>query len=111
MFTLCLAAQVEGKDQLMQFSELQALLCGSLQIALRSLHADDVRRIADVVMGVLLALLQTVSGKTSGVQSDVLMATTVLVEGRRCVVVCWWCPRGGASKGCVVCPYGSSQTD
>lgn len=61
------------------YSELQSLLCATLQAALRKLKPEDAPQISDAIMTALLQMFSS-SVKTGGVQEDALMAVGTLVE-------------------------------
>lgn len=61
------------------YSELQSLLCATLQAALRKLKPDDAPQISDAIMTALLQMFNS-AVKTGGVQEDALMAVGTLVE-------------------------------
>ncbi|CAF3394129.1 unnamed protein product [Rotaria sp. Silwood1] len=63
-----------------QISDLQSLLCATLQSVLRKMHPNDAPLISDPIMQALLQMLKTNSGKTSAVQEDALVAIGTLVE-------------------------------
>ncbi|CAF1234582.1 unnamed protein product [Adineta ricciae] len=63
-----------------QISDLQSLLCATLQSVLRKMHPNDAPLISDPIMQALLQMLKASSGKTSVVQEDALVAIGTLVE-------------------------------
>ncbi|CAF4153394.1 unnamed protein product, partial [Rotaria sordida] len=63
-----------------QISDLQSLLCATLQSVLRKMHPNDAPLISDPIMQALLQMLKTSGGKTSAVQEDALVAIGTLVE-------------------------------
>ncbi|CAF0735123.1 unnamed protein product [Adineta steineri] len=63
-----------------QISDLQSLLCATLQSVLRKMHPNDAPLISDPIMQALLQMLKTNSGKASAVQEDALVAIGTLVE-------------------------------
>ncbi|CAF1138518.1 unnamed protein product [Adineta steineri] len=63
-----------------QISDLQSLLCATLQSVLRKMHPNDAPLISDPIMQALLQMLKTNTGKASAVQEDALVAIGTLVE-------------------------------
>ncbi|CAK9292404.1 unnamed protein product [Gordionus sp. m RMFG-2023] len=63
-----------------QLLEMQSHLCSVLQSALRKIKAENLSQISDLLMASLLQMLSA-SGKTMGVQEDVLMTISALIEG------------------------------
>ena len=63
-----------------QITDLQSLLCATLQSVLRKMHPNDAPLISDPIMQALLSMLKTANGKTSAVQEDALVAIGTLVE-------------------------------
>lgn len=64
-----------------QYTDLQSLLCATLQSVLRKVTPEDAPKISDQVMSALLRMLQSSTNvKTGGVQEDVLLAISTLVE-------------------------------
>lgn len=57
------------------------LLYNPVQSLLRKLTKQDALLIADVVVSTLLSMLNTTSGRVSGVQEDALMTAGALIEG------------------------------
>ena len=57
------------------------LLYNLLQSLLRKLSKQDALVTADVVVTTLLSMLNTSSGRVSGVQEDALMTAGALIEG------------------------------
>lgn len=75
-----LDGQVVSASDKSQLNELQSLLCAALQCLLRKLTKQDALLIADAVMLTLLSMLNTSSGRVSGVQEDALMTAGALIE-------------------------------
>ena len=88
-----------GADR-QQLSDLESLLCATLQSLLRKVTAEDALGIADTVMTALLMMFGSGSGQRGGVQEDAIMTVGVLVEGRSTVSVS---PRNLAQGGWVGC--------
>ncbi|XP_076088183.1 importin subunit beta-1-like isoform X2 [Mytilus galloprovincialis] len=64
-----------------QYNDLQSLLCATLQSVLRKVTPEDAPKISDQVMSALLRMLSSSAQiKTGGVQEDVLLAISTLVE-------------------------------
>ncbi|CAF4634980.1 unnamed protein product, partial [Rotaria socialis] len=53
-----------------QLSDLQSLLCATLQSVLRKMQPNDAPLISDPIMQALLQMLKTSTGKASAVQED-----------------------------------------
>ncbi|CAF0896665.1 unnamed protein product [Didymodactylos carnosus] len=63
-----------------QISDLQSLLCATLQSVLRKMHPTDAPVISDHIMTALLSMLKSNNGKASSVHEDALVAIGTLVE-------------------------------
>ncbi|UJR09591.1 hypothetical protein I4U23_013826 [Adineta vaga] len=63
-----------------QITDLQSLLCATLQSVLRKMQPNDAPLISDPIMQALLSMLKTTGGKTSVVHEDALIAIGTLVE-------------------------------
>ncbi|CAF4090911.1 unnamed protein product [Rotaria magnacalcarata] len=63
-----------------QLSDLQSLLCATLQSVLRKMQPNDAPLISDPIMHALLQMLKTRTGTASAVQEDALVAIGTLVE-------------------------------
>ncbi|XP_055682052.1 importin subunit beta isoform X1 [Lutzomyia longipalpis] len=63
-----------------QISDLQSLLCATLQALLRKVEPDDAPKISDIVMNSLLSMFASNCGKVGNVQEDALMAVSTLVD-------------------------------
>ena len=50
------------------------------QSVLRKVTSEDAPQISDAIMGALLQMLSSSTGKAGGVQEDALLATSTLVE-------------------------------
>lgn len=57
--------------------------CSFSQSVLRKVSPEDAPQISDAIMGALLHMLSTSSGKAGGVQEDALLAVSTLIEGRK----------------------------
>ncbi|XP_062518433.1 importin subunit beta-1-like [Corticium candelabrum] len=66
-----------GENDRAQVTDMQSLLCATLQSVIRKMNKQDVLQIADNVM---TALLRMMSLRTSGILEDALMATGSVVE-------------------------------
>eukprot|EP00124_Ichthyophonus_hoferi_P005658 Ihof_evm1s885 gene=Ihof_evmTU1s885 len=63
-------------------SELQSLLCATLQVVLRKLRVEHLHGLSQRVMGILVYMFQMSAGQgEGGVQEDALMAITALING------------------------------
>ena len=72
--------QVTGADR-QQLTDLESLLCATLQSLLRKVNESDAKGIADTVMTSLILMFRSSLGQTGGVQEDAIMTVGVLVEG------------------------------
>ncbi|XP_077300767.1 importin subunit beta Fs(2)Ket isoform X2 [Arctopsyche grandis] len=63
-----------------QYYDLQSLLCATLQSILKRITPEDAPKISDAVMGALLTMLSSSSGKEGGIQEDALMTAGYLAE-------------------------------
>ncbi|CAF1129422.1 unnamed protein product, partial [Adineta ricciae] len=72
--------QTINPNDRVQITDLQSLLCATLQSVLRKMHPNDAPLISDSIMQALLSMLKTTSGRTSVVQEDALIAIGTLVE-------------------------------
>ena len=73
-----------GADK-QQLTDIESLLCATLQSLIRKLSKEDAVNISDAVMEVLLMTFQSLSGggeQVGGVQEDAMMTVGVLIEGR-----------------------------
>ena len=70
---------VHGGDR-HTISDLQSLLCATLQSVLRKVEPNDAPQISDAIMTALLTMFNSNSGKIGGVQEDALMAVSTLVD-------------------------------
>ncbi|XP_070570539.1 importin subunit beta-1-like isoform X1 [Ptychodera flava] len=77
---LQLESQSQTSSERMQYSDLQSLLCATLQSVLRKMEVSDALQISDTVMTVLLQMFNSSSGRSGGVQEDALMAVGTLIE-------------------------------
>eukprot|EP00053_Salpingoeca_punica_P019522 m.198216 g.198216 ORF g.198216 m.198216 type:complete len:874 (-) comp17673_c0_seq1:2360-4981(-) len=75
-----LGLQVEGREQMTQYTEMQASLCALLQAVLRQLERNDVMAVSDIVMTILLRMFNSESGSQHNVLEDALMAVSALIE-------------------------------
>ncbi|XP_077997215.1 importin subunit beta-1-like [Glandiceps talaboti] len=73
-------SQSQTTSERMQYSDLQSLLCATLQSVLRKMELIDALQISDTVMMVLLQMFNTSNGRSGGVQEDALMAVGTLIE-------------------------------
>lgn len=76
---LALDGQVTGADR-QQLTDLESLLCATLQSLLRKVNESDAKGIADTVMTSLILMFRSSLGQTGGVQEDAIMTVGVLVE-------------------------------
>lgn len=67
-------------NERVQISDLQSLLCATLQSVLRKMHPNDAPLISDPIMQALLQMLKSHGGKGGAVQEDALVAIGTLVE-------------------------------
>lgn len=76
-----LALETQGHvNDRFQFTDLQSLLCATLQSVLRKMSPDDAPKISDQIMTALLTMFSGTAGKSGGVQEDALMAVSILVD-------------------------------
>lgn len=75
-----LDSQIVAASDKSQLSELQSLLCAALQSLLRKLTKQDALVTADILVTTLLSMLNTSTGRVSGVQEDALMTAGALIE-------------------------------
>ena len=71
---------MSGADR-QQLTDLESLLCATLQSLLRKVIPQDAQEISDTVMHALLLMFQSHAGQSGGVQEDAIMTVGVLVEG------------------------------
>ncbi|KAK7575826.1 hypothetical protein V9T40_012112 [Parthenolecanium corni] len=75
---LALEGQLQNNSERAQVTDLQGLLCATLQSVLRKVTPEDAPQISDQIM---TALLQMFSSSQSGsVQEDAMMAVTALIQ-------------------------------
>ncbi|XP_064389350.1 importin subunit beta-1-like [Halichondria panicea] len=73
-------SQLSGADR-QQLTDMESLLCATLQSLLRKVNTEDIQQISDTVMQSLLVMFQSHSGQSGGgVQEDAIMTVGVLVE-------------------------------
>lgn len=77
---LQMEGQIQSTSDRVQLNDLQSLLCATLQSVLRKVSPGDAPQISDAIMGALLHMLSTSSGKAGGVQEDALLAVSTLIE-------------------------------
>lgn len=77
---LSMELHIQTNSDRAQCNDLQGLLCATLQSVLRKVTPHDAPQISDAIMGALIQMFNTSSGKTGGVQEDALMAVSTLVE-------------------------------
>ena len=70
---------IQSNSDRATINEMASFLCATLQSVIRKMTPEDAPQISDAVMTAFLSMLST-SGKSSGVQEDVLMTVGVLVE-------------------------------
>ncbi|XP_019853838.1 PREDICTED: importin subunit beta-1 isoform X2 [Amphimedon queenslandica] len=70
---------LQGHDK-QQVSDLESLLCATLQSLLRKMTKEDVLQISDSLVQALIAMLSTSSGLVGGVQEDAILTIGALVE-------------------------------
>ncbi|KFD58653.1 hypothetical protein M513_00346, partial [Trichuris suis] len=74
------AANVSNVGEVGHYDDLQALLCATLQTALRRLELSDLIEMSDGIMVLLLRLIGANINRSSVVTEEALMACTVLIE-------------------------------
>ncbi|XP_013386092.1 importin subunit beta-1 [Lingula anatina] len=77
---LQMEGHITSSNDRVQYNDLQSLLCATLQSVLRKVTPEDAPHISDPIMTALLQMLQNSSGRAGGVQEDVLLAMSTLVE-------------------------------
>ncbi|ESN99747.1 hypothetical protein HELRODRAFT_101408 [Helobdella robusta] len=77
---LQMESHIQSTSDRVQLNDLQSLLCATLQSVLRKVTPTDAPQISDPIMGALLHMLSTSSGKVGGVQEDALLAVATLIE-------------------------------
>jgi len=77
---LSVESHVSNSNDRVQITDLQSLLCATLQSVLRKMHPNDAPLISDTIMQALLQMLKTNGGNASVVQEDALTAIGTLVE-------------------------------
>lgn len=77
---LQMEGHIQSTSDRVQLNDLQSLLCATLQSVLRKVSPEDAPQISDAIMGALLHMLSTSSGKAGGVQEDALLAVSTLIE-------------------------------
>ncbi|CDW54220.1 importin subunit beta 1 [Trichuris trichiura] len=77
---LGMGADVSNLGGVGHYDDLQALLCATLQTALRRLELSDLTEMSDNVMVLLLRLIGANINRSSVVTEEALMACTVLIE-------------------------------
>jgi len=73
-------SQASNPNDRVQISDLQSLLCATLQSVLRKMHPNDAPLISAPIMQALLQMLESNKGKGGAVQEDALVAIGTLVE-------------------------------
>lgn len=63
-----------------KIQDIQSSLCATLQSVLRKVKQEDAPAISDAIMGALLHMFNSSTGKAGGVQEDALMAVSNLVD-------------------------------
>ncbi|CAF0903368.1 unnamed protein product [Adineta steineri] len=77
---ISIESHATNSNDRVQISDLQSLLCATLQSVLRKMHGNDAPLISDPIMEALLSMLKSNTGKSSAVQEDALIAIGTLVE-------------------------------
>lgn len=77
---LQMESHIQNFSDRAQYNDLQSLLCATLQSVLRRVKPEDAPQISDAIMGALILMFQSSSGKSGGVQEDAFMAVSTLVE-------------------------------
>ncbi|XP_074642398.1 importin subunit beta-1-like [Tubulanus polymorphus] len=77
---LHMESAIQSNSDRVQFFDLQSLLCATLQSVLRKVKPEHAPELSDQIMNALLQMLNNCIGKCGGVQEDILLAVSTLVE-------------------------------
>eukprot|EP00096_Caligus_rogercresseyi_P011617 TRINITY_DN461_c1_g1_i1.p1 TRINITY_DN461_c1_g1~~TRINITY_DN461_c1_g1_i1.p1 ORF type:complete len:884 (+),score=288.24 TRINITY_DN461_c1_g1_i1:73-2724(+) len=78
---LHMESRIQSQTDRLQYNDLQALLCATIQSVLRKMEPSHVVQIADALMSSLLRMIQTsmANKNGTGVQEDAFMAVSTLI--------------------------------
>lgn len=77
---LALESNIQGTFNETKFTELQSLLCFTLQCVLKEMSPAEVSRISDAMMATLLQMFSSTIGDTGSLQKDVVVTVSTLVK-------------------------------
>ena len=63
-------------------TDIESLLCATLQSLIRKMTKEDAVTISGDVMKAMVCMLQSAGNQVGGVQEDAVMTVSVLVDGK-----------------------------